>query len=137
VGAKVGGVFNAPEFYQLTKPNNSSILYRNLKGSNIMEHAIIHLWRKPPYTDLLRAYKIIIDGKRVGTIRPGKRHLFEIEPGHHDIFLRVDWGSSRHLSIDLAPGEEVKLICQGGNPFAWLYNVTAGARNYIKLYYEA
>lgn len=101
-----------------------------------MEHAIIHLERKRAYTDLLRSYKVIIDDELVGTIRHGKSCSFQVHPGHHDIFLMIDWCSSQHLTIDIDPGEEIKLICQGENALFALYNVTYGANNYIKLYRE-
>ena len=98
-----------------------------------MEHAIIHLERKKGPSDLLRSYKVIIDDELAGTIRHGKSCSFQVRPGRHDIFLMIDWCSSQHLTIDIAPGEEIKLICQANSPSLW-FNMPM--RDYMKLYQE-
>jgi hypothetical protein len=101
-----------------------------------MESAMIQIERKRSWADMFRSYQIFLDGKLVGTIHQGKSSSFEVHPGHHEIFLTIDWCSSQHLSMGLAPGEKVKVICQGRNPLFGLYNITFGANNYIKLFRE-
>lgn len=101
-----------------------------------MESAIIHLKRRATWADMLRSYQIFLDGEQVGTIRQGMGLTFQVHPGHHELFLTIDWCSSRHLSICLAPGERTTLICQGRNALFTLYNITLGANNYIKLAQE-
>lgn len=54
-----------------------------------MQTAIIHIVRKPALSDLLRSYKIFIDGKQVGSIRHGKYCSFEVSPGCHEVFSRL------------------------------------------------
>ncbi|HEU5381738.1 MAG TPA: hypothetical protein VFV38_40475 [Ktedonobacteraceae bacterium] len=101
-----------------------------------MQTAIIHIVRKPALSDLLRSYKIFIDGKQVGSIRHGKHCSFDVAPGHHEVFLTIDWASSQRLSLTLAPGKQINLVCQAKNPLLAVYNVTAGSKDYIKLYQE-
>lgn len=101
-----------------------------------MESAIIHIERKPAWADCLRAYQIVLDGEPVGTIRQGMSSSFEVQPGRHEIFLTIDWCSSRHVSVDLAPDARVHLICRGGNVLFALYNITFEANDYIKLSQE-
>ena len=101
-----------------------------------MDSAIIYLERKPAWGDILRSYKIFLDEKFVGTICHQKSCSFEVQSGLHEIFLTIDWCSSRHISIDLAPNEEVKLVCQARIPWRALYNITYGANDYIQLTQE-
>jgi hypothetical protein len=101
-----------------------------------MENAIIHIERRAAWADLLRSYKIVLDEKVAGTIRSKRHCSFEVRPGRHEIFLTISWCSSRHLLLDLAPGEEVNLVCQGRTSTSTLYNVTVGADDYIILFQE-
>jgi hypothetical protein len=105
-----------------------------------MESATIHLTRYPNQGDRFRAYRIVLDGTRAGTIRGGNTCSFEVQPGHHDLFLTIDWASSPHLSLDLAAGAEVQMICQGRNPgigsnlLLALKLITVDAHDYIDLH---
>jgi hypothetical protein len=101
-----------------------------------MEGAIIHIERKPAWGDFFRVYTVFLDEKPIGGIRQGLSRSFEVHPGRHEVFLNIDWCSSRRMSIDLAPGEEVKLICQGRDIWDGLRYMTFGANNYIKLFQE-
>ena len=101
-----------------------------------METAIIHIERTSAWADFLRAYKVVLDGEPVGTIRQGKSRSFEVKPGHHEIFLTVDWCSSQPIFVNLAPSARVHLICQGREVFSALSNTLFGANDYIKLYQE-
>ncbi len=101
-----------------------------------MENAAIHLERQLAYTDFFRAYRIFIDGKESGTIRRTESCTFEVQPGRHEVFLKIDWCSSPLFTVNIAAGEEVKLICKGKLLAAllWPYFVTFGCRRWIKLY---
>jgi hypothetical protein len=101
-----------------------------------MESATIHIERKPAWGDLLRSYTIFLDARPIGGIRPGLSRSFEVHPGRHEVFLNIDWCSSQHLTIDLAPGEEVKLICQGRNVVFGVCYMIVRANDYIKLSQE-
>jgi hypothetical protein len=101
-----------------------------------MDNAMIHLARRPAWADMLRSYQIFLDGEPVGSIRQGMSCAFQVHPGHHELYLTIDWCSSRHLSIYLAPGEKTTLICQGRNALFALYNISFGAHDYIRLFQE-
>jgi hypothetical protein len=93
-----------------------------------MEKAIIHLKRQSAYTDFFRAYHIFLDGKESGTIRQTENCTFEVQPGHHEVFLKIDWCSSPLHTVTIGAGEEVKLICKGKLPtvLLWPYFMTFG-----------
>jgi hypothetical protein len=88
-----------------------------------------------PISDLFRTYKVILDGRVVGWIKRRKTLTFEVAPGHHELHLEIDWCSSRNLELDLAAGQEVRLLCGGRGPS--LYGITGGRRDYIALDVEA
>jgi hypothetical protein len=103
-----------------------------------MGTALIRLERQAAWLGRVRAFHIFLDGKKSGTIRYLESRIFEVQPGPHEIFLKVDWLSSPHLSMNLASGEEMKLICEGNDLAAllWPYFFTFGYRQCIKLYQQ-
>jgi hypothetical protein len=103
-----------------------------------MENAIIHIERQAAWFGSLRAYRIFLDGKKSGTIRELESRTFEVQPGLHEVFLKVDWTSSPHLTMNIATGEQVKLICKGNwlAALLWPYFLTFGYRHCIKLYQQ-
>jgi hypothetical protein len=61
--------------------------------------------------DRRREYKVRVDGRRVGKIGSGEERAFEVLAGCHKVELRIDWGASPPLTVDVSPGQAVKLQC--------------------------
>lgn len=78
---------------------------------------MVLLKRAAQIADLLRAYKIIVDGRQVGTIRRGKEFSFGVAPGQHSIWLRIDWAESNKLDF-VSDGSSLELEC-GSNFSGW------------------
>ena len=71
------------------------------------------------FRDLLRAYKVLIDRREVGSAKRGQRLHLPVTAGHHDIQLKIDWCSSPVLTVEVAPGAVTRLHCEpGGGPAA-------------------
>jgi hypothetical protein len=51
-----------------------------------------------PLGDVLRTYKVVIDGNTVGDIRRGETKTCDMPPGRHEIHLEIDWAKSRNSS---------------------------------------
>ena len=84
--------------------------------------------------DLLRSYLVMIDDAEVAKVRRGQRVELPVTPGHHEIFVKVDWCRSPKLDVDAQPGEVIELFCAPGGPAtAGLGEVFAGAESYIEL----
>lgn len=66
--------------------------------------ATVEFYRPPKWSDLLRAYKILIDGHQVGTVRRGRRLSIDVSPGRHVAQARIDWTGSEELEFDVAAG---------------------------------
>jgi hypothetical protein len=84
-----------------------------------------------PIGDVLRTYKVVIDGNPAGDIRRGETKTFDVPPGQHEIHLEIDWAQSRKLELNLSSGDVASLTCSARPPNAGL-NVLA-SKNYIKL----
>lgn len=79
-----------------------------------------------------RSAKILIDGKVAGKVRNGHRVVLPIAPGARKLQVRVDWVTSKPLTVDVAPGDqpciELKLAPALLTPIALL-----GLMPYFKL----
>jgi hypothetical protein len=84
-----------------------------------------------PIGDVLRTYKVVIDGNTVGDIRRGETKTFDVPPGRHEIHLEIDWAKSRNLQLNLSSGDVASLTCSARPPNGGL--AVLGSKNYIKL----
>jgi hypothetical protein len=84
-----------------------------------------------PIGDVLRTYKVVIDGTAVADIRRGETKTFDVPPGQHEIHLEIDWATSRRLALKLSEGDVASLTCSARPPNSgW---TAVASKNYIKL----
>jgi hypothetical protein len=84
--------------------------------------------------DRFRRYKIMVDGRRAGSIRRGGRREIPVPPGPHVVQLRIDWCSSPALQVDIPDGQQVVLRCAPDPKLADpLGSVTVARDQYIRL----
>ena len=57
-----------------------------------------------------RAFRIYVDRAHVGSIADGEERRFAIEPGRHEVCVRVDWCRSS-VVVAAEGGEPVNLVC--------------------------
>ncbi len=81
---------------------------------------MIQINRALDYNDRLRKYRIMVDDVCLGYIKNGETKKFEIPPGRHRIYLKIDWCRSNELEFILEKGEKAIFDC--GNATKW-YNV--------------
>lgn len=85
-------------------------------------------------TDHLRAYEVVIDGAVVGRLAPGDSCAFSVAPGHHEIFMKIDWCRSEKVNLQLAAGEIAEFRCAPRpNLITGFYWITFGRHRYIVL----
>jgi hypothetical protein len=75
-------------------------------GSSIMVARDRHGWR-----DRARSYDIVIDGQQVAKIKRGQRVKLPLASGAHHVFMRINWGTSESIQLDVPPGESIELFC--------------------------
>jgi hypothetical protein len=67
------------------------------------------------WRDSIRRYKVWLDGERIGMLRPDEELSIEVQPGAHEVQIKLDWGSSPRRSVELSPGEIARLRCGPGS----------------------
>lgn len=103
----------------------------------------IELTRPTGYkTDRLRAYQVYIDGQKVGQIKAGATEVFKVPPGQHELRLKIDWGASEKLQVELGDSDRAQFICAPRvrrndsaivTGYRQAYWMTFGCRRYIDL----
>lgn len=74
--------------------------------------ARITVERAKDYVGVFRAYLLVIDGTNAGRVKRGKSLTVDVEPGHHELHLSLDWTCSPSVNLVLGEGEEVLVRCQ-------------------------
>jgi hypothetical protein len=90
--------------------------------------------RESQYVNCLRKYSIYIDGKLVGKIKNGECMDFDVEPGSHIVYARLDWSRSKKIVIELNAGERIEFSCGSINGFVHVLIVMICALLSIYLY---
>jgi hypothetical protein len=67
------------------------------------------------YVDSARKYRVFIDGSERGTIRAREVQIFSVSDGRHRVRMRVDWGSSPEISVDVI-NRDVYVLCGPNAP---------------------
>ncbi len=84
--------------------------------------------------DHLRSYQVVIDEEVVGLLGAGESQAFEVDPGSHELFLKIDWCRREKLTIALEAGQTVAFRCApNGIPLTEFYWISFGRHRYIKL----
>lgn len=79
---------------------------------------IVTISRKKLYKDILRNYKIIIDGKCCDEIKDGEIKNINIGPGNHTIYLKIDWCKSNKIDFNVSENETIAFEC-GNSMNGW------------------
>ncbi len=92
----------------------------------------IRLRRLKASRDIMRRYKVLVDGDEVGYIKQSQEWGFAVPAGNHTLQLKIDWCSSKPISFTLAEGETVGFVCVGGD-FLHLLDIIFSRNDYIQL----
>lgn len=61
------------------------------------------------WRDLFRSYTVTIDGREVGKLKSAETETFPLEPGLHDVRMKIDWCGSPTVTVDGAA--DSRLVC--------------------------
>jgi len=99
--------------------------------------ASITISRDSGYADRIRSYRVVVDDSEIGTINNGDSKTFSIEPGAHQLVLKIDWCSSNTISFELPPSAAVHFECgsnlRGVNLFLGIYYAFFARDQYLWL----
>jgi hypothetical protein len=65
--------------------------------------------------DKLRAYRVVIDGRRAGKLQRGQRCSFPVPAGEHHVWVTIDWCRSPKTDVFVSEGTDVQLECAGSD----------------------
>lgn len=82
--------------------------------------AILYLRRTSEYLNRWRRFSIYIDGKQIGLIGNGETREFNIPPGQHSVYSKIDWCSSQALSFSIKENEVLAFKVGGFKYGYWL-----------------
>ena len=88
------------------------------------------------FRDRFRAYKVLIDGERVGQVKNGQVFARPADPGVHRVRLKVDWVGSPEITVNVLPGATAVLAAsakprEGG--LTMMVEASLGRHEYILL----
>lgn len=79
----------------------------------------IRITRRHAFADAMRAYAVLVDGERIGTVRQDETFRCDVGQGRHEVRLSVDWCGSPTLVVDVEAGD-VDLVCAPHPNLPWL-----------------
>jgi hypothetical protein len=53
------------------------------------------------WRDHVRAYRVLIDGRKVGSLRENEALTVELPAGSHDLSVRVDWTGTQSVPVEV------------------------------------
>lgn len=71
--------------------------------------SVLRIVRTPSAADQARGYKVILDGKNVGEVANGHTKTLAVNPGKHELSLKVDWRGSNTLAVTVGKDETVQV----------------------------
>jgi hypothetical protein len=99
--------------------------------------ASLTITRDSGYADRLRAYEVILDGKKVGEIRNGETKEFSLGPGKHRLSLKIDWCGSKSAEFAIAEADRLtfhaKSSLRGGRLYLALWYTLVARDSYLRL----
>ncbi len=82
--------------------------------------ASIILERTSESVNRFRDFGVYFDDKKIGTVYNGETKKFELPPGNHTIYLKIDWASSETIAFNLTD-HETKTFRVGGFKYSkWI-----------------
>jgi len=94
----------------------------------------LRIVRHSGYADFLRSYTIFVNGAEAGSIARNSVLDLQVPSGPVTIEARIDWGRSRPLTIDAAPGQRIEVeVYNTWGAFLAIWGVTFGYRSYLTL----
>lgn len=88
--------------------------------------ATIRLRRTNDYINLLRDYRLYIDGQKIGTIGNSETKEFEISSGQHSVIAKIDWCSSQEISFEINENDSKTILVSSLKIGRWLLPLTTG-----------
>ena len=84
----------------------------------------------------MRPYRVFINDKEVSKIKNGAVEEFPVEAGSATVQCKVDWYSSRPLTVDLKEGEIAYLRVRSGMKLYWPFLIAVAIGAFLIFFYR-
>lgn len=71
-----------------------------------------------PFSDRMRRYRVLLDGRDVGLLRWAETIEIQVEPGPHELRLKIDWTGSPTIPFSVTEGGLAEFKCRPRRPAA-------------------
>ena len=99
--------------------------------------AKITINRDSGWADRIRDYNVCLNDIEIGRISNGETKTFEIEPGDHELRLKIDWCGSNTVQFSTAENQSLSFDCgsnlRGLNLFISIFFIFFAPRKYLWL----
>lgn len=89
------------------------------------------------YADKIRAYSVVLDDDQIGSVGDGQTMEFELKPGTHTLYLKIDWARSNKVTFEASGNKTIRFKCgsnlRGAKVFLGVIYVFFLFNRYIKL----
>lgn len=86
-----------------------AILCRFCGRELIAKKAKVTVTRGDLHSGVLRMLNVYMDGKKIGSVPILKTVEFEVEPGEHEFYVKMDFTESPRQRFNIEPGETLDL----------------------------
>ena len=94
----------------------------------------IRVTRGKGIVDRARAYKVLVDGQPVGSIKHDEQQTVPVPAGEHEVQMKVDWMRSHPVTVQVPDEGGVELYCEPrGKPVQYLFLMLFRPGHYIEL----
>jgi hypothetical protein len=73
--------------------------------------ALIRINRTSQFTALFTPIAVYIDDRKVGALGNHEQGQYEVEPGAHTLYLKLDNFKSKPIPLRLHAGDTIQLVC--------------------------
>jgi hypothetical protein len=88
---------------------------------------------RTPWRDLIRSYRIVVDGVDRAMIRRRKEVSVPVAPGRHIVQARIDWTGSPPMEFDICAGETIRLRVEPAGSAAMSLDQVFGRTSWLLL----
>ncbi len=100
-----------------------------------MAKGFIHIERRPGLVGILRSYRVSIDGEKRAKLREKEQCTLDVQPGSHEVVFKVDWCTSRPVTVHVNDHQTVILSCQShSHLFLALFWLVFRSKNHIQVF---
>jgi hypothetical protein len=96
----------------------------------------IIITRKSEWMNRLRSYTIFIDGAEAGFVKNGSSEEFNVQPGEHTVYCKLNWFYSPEFKTAIHPDEIEYLRVKSGMRFYYVFVFLFLAGILVNFYYK-